>query len=134
MKFIIKNKCYRNLLILFVILISFPLIQKLLNSSIENFQSQNEDLQSLRKQVETLRKTYTETKDNLDKCMSKETIKKSIKKIEEAGKINNTLNKKLTDKVANQGSSCKKLSEYNIEEHPEFKKRNYHKPCRGCNI
>lgn len=134
MKLFIKNKCYRNLLILLIILLSYPILQLLFNCVTENFQNQDNNDETLRKQVENLRKTYTETKDNLDKCMNKDTIKNILKRVEEVEKINETLNNKLTNRVSNQGKICKQLSEYNIEEHPEFKKRNYHKPCRGCNI
>jgi len=134
MKLFIKNKCYRNLLILLIILISYPILQLLFNCVTENFQNESNNDENLRKQVETLRKTYTETKDNLDKCMNKDTVKNALKRVKEVEKINETLNKKLTSKVSNQGKLCKKLNEYNIEEHPDFKKRNYHKPCRGCNI
>lgn len=131
---ILKNKCYRNLLILYVLILLFPIVQELLNNITESFQSQNEDIQSLREQVEDLRKTYNDKKDELEKCMDSTTIKDTMKRVEEVEKINDNLNKNLTVMTSQQGNSCKQLSDYDIEQHPEFKKRNYHKPCYGCNI
>lgn len=132
-KNIIKNECYRNLLILFAVILLLPLITRLFNNR-ESFQMQEEEVESLRRKVEELRKTYTKTKDSLNKCMNKDTLKNIVEQSEELEEENRILNSRLTEQVANQGSSCKKLSEYNIEDHPDFKKRNYDKPCFGCNI